>query len=42
MGDFVFISRADEILSKLETATANALTAIGMTAETYAKKETPV
>ena len=42
MSDFEFTSHADEVLEALEKARANALTAIGMTAETYAKRETPV
>ena len=42
MGDFVFISHADEVLSELEKAKVNALEAIGIMAETYAKRETPV
>lgn len=39
MSDFEFTSHADEVLEAFEKATANALTAIGMTAESYAKKE---
>lgn len=42
MADFEFTSHADEVLEAMEKARANALTAIGMTAETYAKKITPV
>lgn len=42
MADVKFTSHADEVLEAFAKATANALTAIGMTAETYAKRETPV
>lgn len=37
-----FKDNSEEVLEAFEKATANALTAIGMAAETYAKKITPV
>lgn len=42
MSDVIFTSRADEVLKELDGAIELALEAIGMTAETYAKQETPV
>ena len=42
MADIIFTSNVNEILSALEKGKRNALTAIGATAETYAKQETPV
>lgn len=42
MSDVQFTSHADEVLEAMVKARANALTAIGMTAETYAKEITPV
>ena len=42
MADIKFTSNVNDILSALEKGKRNALTAIGATAETYAKKETPV
>ena len=37
-----YIDNSQQILSALENGKRNALTAIGATAETYAKQETPV
>ena len=42
MADIKFTSNVNDILSALEKGKRNALTAIGATAETYAKQETPV
>ena len=42
MADIKFTSNVNDILSALEKGKHNALTAIGATAETYAKKATPV
>ena len=42
MVDVNFTNNADDILRLLEKGKRNALTAIGATAETYAKQETPV
>lgn len=42
MADIKFTSNVNDILSDLEKGKRNALTAIGLTAETYAKKATPV
>ena len=42
MADIKFTSNVNDILRQLEKGKHNALTAIGATAETYAKKETPV
>ena len=42
MADIKFTSNVNDILSALEKGKYNALTAIGSTAETYAKKATPV
>ena len=42
MADIEFTSNVNDILSALEKGKRNALTAIGETAETYAKKATPV
>ena len=42
MVDVNFTNNADDILRLLEKGKRNALTAIGATAETYAKKATPV
>ena len=42
MVDVNFTNNADDILRLLEKGKHNALTAIGATAETYAKQETPV
>ena len=42
MVDVNFTNNADDILRLLERGKRNALTAIGATAETYAKKATPV
>ena len=42
MADIEFTSNVNDILSDLEKGKRNALTAIGATAETYAKQETPV
>lgn len=42
MADFEFTSHADEVLKELSSGIELALEAIGMTAETYAKQETPV
>ena len=42
MADINFTSNVNDILSDLEKGKRNALTAIGATAETYAKKATPV
>ena len=42
MVDVNFTNNADDILRLLERGKRNALTAIGATAETYAKQETPV
>ena len=42
MADIKFTSNVNDILSALEKGKRNALTAIGETAETYAKKATPV
>lgn len=42
MADIEFTSNVNDILSALEKGKRNALTAIGATAETYAKKATPV
>ena len=42
MADIKFTSNVNDILSDLEKGKRNALTAIGATAETYAKKATPV
>ena len=42
MADIKFTSNVNDILSALEKGKRNALTAIGATAETYAKKATPV
>ena len=42
MTDINFTSNVNDILSALEKGKRNALTAIGATAETYAKKATPV
>lgn len=39
---YTFKDNTDEVLSALEKAIENGLTAIGMTAEGYAKRETPV
>ena len=41
MVDVNFTNNADDILRLLERGKRNALTAIGATAETYAKKATP-
>ena len=41
MADIKFTSNVNDILSALENGKRNALTAIGATAETYAKKATP-
>lgn len=37
-----FTDNTNEVLSSLDRAIKNGLTAIGMTAEGYAKKKTPV
>ena len=42
MADIKFTSNVNDILSALEKGIKNGLEAIGLTAETYAKKETPV
>ena len=42
MADIKFTSNVNDILSALEKGKRNALTAIGSSAETYAKKATPV
>ena len=42
MADIKFTSNVNDILSALEKGKRNALTAIGSSAETYAKQETPV
>ena len=42
MADIKFTSNVNDILRHMEKGKRNALTAIGATAETYAKKETPV
>ena len=42
MADIKFTSNVNDILRCMEKGKRNALTAIGATAETYAKKETPV
>ena len=42
MADIKFTSNVNDILSAMEKGKRNALTAIGATAETYAKQETPV
>ena len=42
MADIKFTSNVNDILSAMENGKRNALTAIGSTAETYAKQETPV
>lgn len=42
MADIEFTSNANDILRRMERGKRNALTAIGATAETYAKQETPV
>ena len=42
MADIKFTSNVNDILSALGKGKRNALTAIGATAETYAKKATPV
>ena len=42
MADIKFTSNVNDILSALEKGKRNALTAIGSSAETHAKKETPV
>ena len=42
MVDVNFTNNADDILRLLERGKRNALTAIGATAETYAKNATPV
>ena len=42
MADIKFTSNVNDILSALEKGKRNALTAIGATDETYAKKATPV
>ena len=42
MADIKFTSNVNDILSAMEKGKRNALTAIGATAETYAKKATPV
>ena len=42
MADIKFTSNVNDILSDMEKGKRNALTAIGATAETYAKKATPV
>ena len=42
MADIKFTSNVNDILSASEKGKRNALTAIGATAETYAKKATPV
>ena len=42
MEDIKFTSNVNDILRQLEKGKRNALTAIGATAETYAKKATPV
>ena len=42
MADIKFTSNVNDILRRMEKGKRNALTAIGATAETYAKKETPV
>ena len=42
MADIKFTSNVNDILRRMEKGKHNALTAIGATAETYAKQETPV
>ena len=42
MADIKFTSNVNDILSTLEKGIKNGLEAIGLTAETYAKKATPV
>ena len=42
MADIKFTSNVNDILRCMERGKRNALTAIGATAETYAKQETPV
>ena len=42
MADIKFTSNVNDILSALEKGKRNALTAIGSSAETHAKKATPV
>ena len=42
MADIKFTSNVNDILSAMEKGKRNALTAIGSSAETYAKQETPV
>ena len=42
MGSTKFTDNSGEVLSALEKAVHNGLTAVGMTAERYAKKDTPV
>ena len=42
MEDIKFTSNVNDILSAMEKGKRNALTAIGSSAETYAKQETPV
>lgn len=42
MADIKFTSNVNDILRHMEKGKRNALTAIGATAETYAKKATPV
>ena len=42
MADIKFTSNVNDILRRMEKGKRNALTAIGATAETYAKQETPV
>ena len=42
MADIKFTSNANDILRLMERGKRNALTAIGASAETYAKQETPV
>ena len=42
MADIKYTSNVNDILSALEKGIKNGLEAIGLTAETYAKKATPV
>lgn len=42
MSKVVFTDNSDQLFSDFDHALSRALTAIGMTAEGYAKKETPV
>ena len=42
MSDIKFTDNSDEVLRAMESAKKTALEAIGLVAETYAKKETPV